>query len=225
MQQATSDNLLHTQLEKGRRYRLGKGHVVQSSDTRQVINLVKKGYIKRYLIRNDGTLGIQAIYGPGDVFPLTIVFQALFNQDIYKGPEVYHYETMTEVELFTINQSTLVESVDREPTMYRGLLIEAGKRFNSNIQQLENLSLKSSYNRLAHQLLYFAKKFGIPVEEGVKIQLPLSHQDIGDVLSLTRETVSNNIKDLRNADLVKTSSSSRQIVVLDMDKLEEAAYG
>jgi CRP/FNR family transcriptional regulator len=213
----------HKLFGEGRSYTVPKGNIVQSSDYRHVINLVRSGYIKRYMIGGDGNIGVQSIYGPQDVFPLTLVFKALFDQDIYHGPEVYHYQAMTDTELCSIDKTTLVNSAEKNPLIYKAILSEAGKRFNSNIQQLENIALKTAYNRVAHELYYFSKKFGSPADGGRQIDLPMSHQDIADILSITRETVSTCIKELRDKGLVKTSNG-KKIFLPNPEKLAAEAY-
>jgi len=201
-----------------------KGHMVQSSDERyrSLLNVIKKGYIKRYSITNDGSLAVQAVYGPGDIFPLTLVFKSLVNQEVYQGPEIIYYQTMTNAEIYSIDVESLVEVSAKEPAIYRDLLTEAGVRTNSNIQRLENLSLKSSYRRTAHQLAYYAHQFGEKKNGNIRINLPLTHQDLADILSLTRETVSLNLHKLQQENLIK---NGRNIVVVDLDKLEAEAYG
>jgi CRP/FNR family transcriptional regulator len=207
---------------KGRFYKLPKGQIFQSSDTRQMFNLVKSGYVKRYLITNDGSIRVQGIWGPGDSFPLTIAFKILFGRDIYDGPEIYHYQSMTPVEIYMISQVTLAEYLKGNSAVVKDLLFESGKRLQSNIQRLENVGLKTSYHKVAHQLLHFAQEFGTKKTRGVSIGVPLSHQDLADNLSLTRETVTNSMKKLRSRKLIDTSS--KYIVVTNMEGLEKEAY-
>lgn len=208
--------------QKGRYYKIPKGQNFQSTDTRLVFNLVKSGYVKRYLIANDGSIKVQGIWCPGDAFPVTIAFNLIFGRNIYEGPEVYHYQTIKTTELYTVDQDTLAEELKHNNLLIKDLLFEAGRRLESNIQRLENLGLKSSYHRLAHQLLYFAQTEGAEVAGGTQICIPLSHQDIADNLSVTRETVSTNMRGLRKKGLIKTS---RAIIVTDLKKLEKEAYG
>jgi CRP/FNR family transcriptional regulator, cyclic AMP receptor protein len=211
-----------TILIKGGRYRrLPKGQMLQTTDTNQSVCLVKKGYIKRYIITNEGTTSIQGIYGPGYIFPLTYVYKKLFEQQLYSGPETIYYQAMTNVEIYNLDGDRLVEAAEADPAIYKELLSVAGRRFHSNIQQLENLSLKDYYHRVAHQLLYFAREFGVEVPEGVCIKLPLTHQDIADVLSTSRETVSICLGLLRSKKLIKTG---RQIIVPNMSNLRDEAY-
>src|SRR3954468_10945355 len=106
----------------GRKFNLTKGQIIQSTDDRRVFNYIVSGYVKRYLIANDGSLGVQVIYGPGDVFPITLAFSILFDQSINESPETYYYESMTEAEIYTINESDLKESVEANPRLYRDLM-------------------------------------------------------------------------------------------------------
>lgn len=205
----------------GRKFKLSKGQIIQSTDDRRVINFITSGYVKRYLIANDGSLGVQVIYGPGDLFPITLVFSAIFDQKINESPETYYYESVTEVEVYTINEDTLKENVERNPRLYKDLMSVAGKRLHSTLHGLENLTLRNSYYRVAHELLYIAMRFGEKKESGTKILIPLTHQDLADILSLTRETVSTCMVQLREKKLITTT---KNIVIKDMKKLEEEAY-
>ena len=208
-------------LGKGRQYKVPKGQIIQSTEDRKVFNLLVSGYVKRYLIANDGSIGVQVVYGPDDVFPITLAFKLMFNQDIYDGPEVYYYQAMTDAEIYTIDQSTLKEAVKANPILYRDLMSIAGRRLHSTLNGLENLTLRNSYKRVAHQLGYFAHRFGKRTSAGTEIKLQLTHQDLADILSLTRETVSTSIIRLRKNGLIKTN---KLILVPDLKKLQEEAY-
>ncbi len=208
-------------LLKGRHYRIPKGQIIQSTEDRLVFNLIKSGYVKRYLISNDGALGVQVVYGPGDIFPITLALKLLVNQDLNPGPEVYYYEAMGDVELYTVEQSALAEAVEASPILYKDLLVICGKRLHSTLESLENLTLRSSYKRLAHELTYLAEAYGKKVSDGVQIEMQLTHQDLADILSLTRETISTNIIRLRKKKLIKTG---RRIVIADIEKLREEAF-
>jgi CRP/FNR family transcriptional regulator len=208
--------------KQGRLYKLPKRQILQSTEDRQVINLLASGYVKRYLISNDGTKGIQVLYGPGDIFPITLAHKVLLNQAIYEGPEIYFYESMTDIEIYTLNDKALLEAVRRQPGLYRDLMLEAGNRLNSTLQGLENLTLRSSYKRTAHQIWYLADRFGKRQLGGTRIDIPVTHQDLAEILSITRETVTNSMKKLRVKGLIKTGAS---LVVPDLKKLEEEAFG
>lgn len=222
MQSAPEPNKLHKLLLGGRHYTADKKQIIHMSDGGPAVNIVVSGYIKRYLILSDGNMGVQIVYGPGDVFSLTQVYKTLFNQSLYSGPEVFYYETLGPAKLSRIDSSELLDAAKRDPMIYADLMQEAGRHLENCVQRLENIELRASSKRLAHQLAFFARHFGSPVTSGIAINVPLTHQDLADILSLTRETVSTNMSDLKKSGLIK---SGRYICVQDMKGLERLAYG
>jgi CRP-like cAMP-binding protein len=216
------DNNLRSLFLKGKRTTCTKGEVVQATDDKGKVHYISEGYIKRYMISNKGELGVQLIYGPGDIFSLTEIYKLLLNQEIYTGPETYYYEAMCDVEMFSVDTQMLEKAVTKSPILYRGLMIEAGKRLRSALNGLENVSQKVAYKKVAHRLWYYSHRFGKKTMGGIRIQVPLTQQDLADILGLTRETVSLCIAQLRKEKLIKTGG--KQIIVTDQAKLQEAAF-
>lgn len=205
----------------GKLYSRAKGQVIQTTENEKSFYLVKSGYIKRYMISNSGSLGVQVIYGPGDFFSVTQIFKMLFERDISDSPEVFYYEAVSDAEIYSMDIDILIKEAAGNPILYKDFFMISGNRLHSTLHGLENIMMKSSYNRVAHHLVYFAKHFGQKKSTGTKIGIPLTHQDIADMLSLTRETVSMSMIQLRKKRLIK---SNRYIVVPDLSKLEEEAY-
>ncbi len=216
--------ILDKLLTMGKKDVLQKGEIFQDTDNKLYMSYIEEGYIKRYSIRNDGSLAVQSIYGPGYYFPLTLAWKIVMDVDIYQGPEIFHYEAMTKTVVRSIDNRTFTEAINSTPLMYKDLFFVAGRRTHSNIQRIENINIATSYKRVAHQLLYFASVFGAK-QAGSKmiINLPLTHQDIADVISSTRETVSLAIAELKREKIVK-SGAGKKIIVLDVEKLKDTAY-
>jgi CRP-like cAMP-binding protein len=215
------DSGLHKLLLKGRRYKLAKQQIIQSTEDRRVVNLIVSGFFRKYLIDNEGNIGVQIVYGPGDIFPITLVYKTMFNQSLYSGLETFFYEAMSEAEVYSISSEQLKEAVKQQPELYQDLLQETGRHLEFCIHSLENLSLNKSEKRIAHLLWYMALKFGTQTKSGTRIDIPLTHQAIGEVLNVTRETVTVYIKNLRDKGLI---SHDRYIIVPNLKKLQEEAY-
>lgn len=208
-------------IRSGKKYKRSKGQVIQSTEDQRNINYIDSGYIKRYMIANDGSLGVQVVFGPHDIFPATFAFKNIFQQDISHSSEVFYYEAMTDCVIYAIGIDRLLDELKKRPDLYKDLYLETGKRLYSTLNGLENLTLKSSYKRVAHQIYYFAYLFGETTKRGIKILLPLTHQDIADILSLTRETVSMSMVELKKKKLI---IPGRNTVVPNMEKLKDEAY-
>ncbi len=207
-------------LLNGKQYKLPKGQILQFSDERMQLSVVKFGYIKRYSITFDGSESIQSFYGPGNVFPLTPIYKTVFNKDIYRGLEVFYYEAIADSAVYSINQSALQEAVVNDPMIYKDLFYTAGVRLGSNIQRLENMSLGSAQSRVAHLLVYLADKYGEATSQGSSIMIPLTHQTLASSLNLARETVTHSITRLHEKELI---IPGKHIVVIDIEKLRREA--
>lgn len=194
---------LYKLLRSAKKHRLPKGQSLQISDDQMFFVLITSGYVKRYLITGQGDESIQSIYGPDTTFPLTPVFEATLGLNIYKGDETLYYKTMMETTLYSITKQSLQKAIEDDSGLYKDLFYAAGLRLDSNIQRLENMSLKSAQKRVIDMLLYFAENFSYKSEEhGVVIDVPLTHQTIADILNIARETVSNTIGRLHDRGLV-----------------------
>lgn len=205
----------------GTKYKFARGEVIQSTDDHQTISLLRKGYVKRYLITSKGTISVQNIYGPGYIFPLTLIFKLLFEQEIYQGREQYYYEALTEIELLGISNDTFFAATKSDPNIYPELLKVTGARLLSNIWRLENMSVQPAQKRLAHLLAFYAVEFGWPVRSGVQILIPFRHHDLAADLDVARETVSLAMTELENRGVIKTG---KFIVIPSLEKLQDEAY-
>lgn len=208
-------------LFKGVKHNVSKGEVVYTTDDKNSLYLVTKGYIKRYQITNKGNISIQYMYGPEDVFPLTAVIRLIFNKDVYRGPDTYFYEAMCNTTYFKIPGEKLIQALQDDPLIYKDILSVSSERFLSSVHQLENLSLPVYLQRVAHQLWYYTNKFSDVADNTAKILIPLTHQDLADVLSTTRETVSICMSKLAKDGIIKPG---RNIVIPDVEKLKQVAY-
>lgn len=213
---------LYDLLKKGRALTIPPGQVFQSTDHRESFTLIEKGYVKRYSITNEGDQSIQIIHGPGNILSLTFAFRVLFNQALYDGPEIFYYETITAARLYSINENTLKAACEADPILYSDLLQVCGTRLNYLVHTRENMATRHAYNRLAHQLLYFCRQFGVKTPSGVKIMVPLTQQTIASSLDIARETVAINLKLLRGKKIIQIDE--KLIMASDIKRLKEEAY-
>jgi CRP/FNR family transcriptional regulator len=218
------DTSVHELLLKGRRYSLNRQQIIQSTEDREVINIIISGFFRKYMINNDGTIGAIIVYGPGDIFPITLMYKKMFSQPLYTGQETYFYEAMSKAEVSTMDAEQLAQMIKQDARLYTSFIQEVGRHLEFCINSIENLMLRNSNKRISHMLIYFAKKFGVKTPDGLKINLPLTHQNIGEVLNITRETVSTNLKDLRMRGLIKIDNSTRALIVPSIEKLQAEAY-
>jgi CRP-like cAMP-binding protein len=205
----------------GKKATYSKGQIIQSTEGQKTMNFVTKGFVKRYLISNTGNLGVEVIYGVSDFFPVTLMLETFFKLGIYEGPEVYFYEAMNDTTVYTIDVEDLAEATKNDPLLYRDLLRETGRRLHTTLSNLENITIKPAESRVAHQLIHFADLFGEKNKTGIRIPIPLTAQDIADILRLDKKDVSKSLKDLHERHLIRLN---KYIIIPDMARLREEAH-
>jgi CRP-like cAMP-binding protein len=205
----------------GKKATYTKGQIIQSTEGQKTMNFVTKGFVKRYLISNAGNLGVEVIYGVSDFFPVTLMLETFFKLGIYEGSEVYFYEAMNDITVYTVNVDDLAKAAEDDLLLYRDLLRETGRRLHTTLSNLENITMKPPESRVAHQLIHFAALFGEEVKSGIRITIPLTVQDIADILRLDKKDVSKSLKDLHEKHLIRYN---KYIIIPDIDRLREEAH-
>ncbi len=151
---------------------------------------IKTGIVRTLTWLEDGSMITLGLWGEGD-----LVGQALSKMNPY-----------------TIECLTAVEVIS--------FAWEDGEQLTTNllnqIQQFEELSVIRSYKKLEIGLLKFltwlAKKFGRQIEIGYLIDFKLTHQDIAEILGITRVSVTRSLKQLEEQGIIERFSLSRILV-------------
>ncbi len=87
--------------------------------------------------------------------------------------------------------------------------------------RLETLLFKSANGKVAQVLLDLALEHGNRTDEGTLIDYPITHQEIGNLIATTRETVSYAFMEFRQLGLISTRQ--RKTIVRDLERLGEMA--
>jgi CRP-like cAMP-binding protein len=136
-------------MRQGPLQKFRKGQIIYSLDFEEEFYMVNKGFVIRYLVKDVKKRSIQSLYGPGYFFPLTPVYKSLMNYSLNEQYARYMYEAVTDAEIYSISNAKLMEIIQKNMAIYGDILYEAGKRFKSNIQRLENNALSSNLKKIA----------------------------------------------------------------------------
>lgn len=196
-----------------------KGQLFYSFNDEPFIYMIRSGFVKSYLISKEGKLGIQNIFGPDDIFPLSPLLLKLFNLKLSVSDISYIYEAMVDVTYYPLAVSQVVDAANQNNLIYKDLLREAGKRLTSNYVKLENHAYKSSSEKIAHILIYYAEKFGVKERGNTRIEVPITHQILSEILNLSRETVSREMSLMQHKGWLKPTR--RNITITDINAIKE----
>lgn len=101
--------------------------------------------------------------------------------------------------------------VAQHPSLATNTLQMVGSRLQDTHTRVVEMSTEQVERRIAHALLRLAKQAGRKVETGVKIDFPISRQDIAEMTGTTLHTVSRTLSAWEQQGMVE---SGRQSIVL-----------
>jgi CRP-like cAMP-binding protein len=178
------------------------------------VYFVHAGFIRMYCELGDGKELTLNIFKPGSYFPMFLVLES--------APNAYYFQAMTATKLSKVPKDDVVRFLKNEPDV----LFEFTRRLtiglNGLLTNIQYTLFGPVHTRIVSAILFLAKRFGEKLPDGgVRISLPLTHQDIANVVGIARETASIEIEKLVGKDLIL--DTKKQITIRNVALLEKEA--
>jgi CRP-like cAMP-binding protein len=179
-----------------------KHMIIYQGDKADRIYYIISGYVRMYNITQKGNERTMAILGPGESLPL---IQSETTQNFY--------DALTEVEAA---YGTYEEIVNRflADKAYMEVARDASVQIMQRVfDQMEILSNDSAAEKVELALKFLAKYYGEEHSGYRRIKFKVTHQELANLVNLTRETVSQTINKLEKKKLIRIGDSGYLLVV------------
>ncbi len=191
-----------------------KGEIVlRIGDSRSGAFFVNKGYIKDSSISPDGREFTLFIFKPGDLFSYRWIFNKVQNE--------HSFRAMTDCVIYEKTREGLLLFLEENPDVQLMITQNIVIRMHGLMQRMEHLAFGTASQKVASILTILAERFGKAEEKDYKILIPLTQQDISELIGLSRETTSIEIKKLMDEKLL--TRSSRSYLIKDLRRLKRKA--
>ena len=127
----------------------------------------------------------------------------------------------TECVIYRMDKDSLMKVIGSNPQFGLWLSKVMSQRQSRMDDRLETLLFKSANGKVAQILLKLAGQYGEQLSEGTLINYPITHQEIGNLIATTRETVSYAFMEFRQRGMISTRQ--RKTIVHDLGELEAVA--
>jgi CRP/FNR family transcriptional regulator, cyclic AMP receptor protein len=173
-------------------------------DTGEVLFILKQGMVQLYRMSAEGRKLVIARLEPVCFFgEMSCVGQGMYNT---------FAEATEDSLIYTMNCHDVGRLLLSKPKVAVRILEAVGQRLVNAERQLEEMAFKGLIPRVAALLLRAA--------EGDEVK-GLSHQDLAEHLGVYRETVTNALHELKNANILNVGR--KHITIVDRKRLERAA--
>jgi global nitrogen regulator NtcA len=154
-----------------------------------------------------GAVKLSRVYEAGEEITVALlrensVFGVLSLITGQRSDRFYHAVAFTPVELLSAPIEQVEQSLKENPELSMLMLQGLSSRILQTEMMIETLAHRDMGSRLVSFLLILCRDFGIPTDEGIRIDLKLSHQAIAEAIGSTRVTVTRLLGDLRTEDMI-----------------------
>ncbi|WP_419884555.1 Crp/Fnr family transcriptional regulator [Paenibacillus sp. B-A-8] len=158
---------------------------------------VKKGKVRLYRLNSDGKQFTSDILSEGNVFGEMNV--------ISFGTRDHYIEAMEECHICTIDSVRFEEFVATRPRFLMSLMQVLSDRIKSMSQLSQNLAIGNLHDKILCVLLKLSDQLGVKNKDNLyRIDVPLSHQEIANLIGASREAVTVALQELVKAEVIQT---------------------
>ena len=170
-----------------------------------------------YLIRR-GAVRLSRVYESGEEITVGLLrenslFGVLSLLTGHRSDRFYHAVAFTKVEMITAPAASVRKAIEEDTGVGLLLLQGLSTRILQTETMIETLTHRDMSSRLVSFLLVLCRDFGVPGEEGITIDLRLSHQSIAEAIGSTRVTITRLLGDLKNIGLLQIER--KKITIFD----------
>ncbi len=171
-------------------------YIFQDFDEANALYFVKRGIIKVKKINAEGKELIIYIKQLGDILAEAYLF--------CKKGTVYHEtaEALVDTEVFVLSHADLEDILTINPSACTTMVRFMGEQLHDFTAQLVDLTLLDVYSNTIKAIARLAYKIGYKVNNEMRIEIPLSIQDLAKFIGASRESVTRVIKKLREQNII-----------------------
>lgn len=168
------------------------------------VYLLKKGRVKIANTAPNGKEVTFDILEPGEVFGELDVLE--------DAPRSTSAETLDDAVICVIPRKDFDHYLAMHPTVMFKLTKLIGLRLKKIQSRVEDLVFRDVPARLAHLLLELSKSDGVAENQGIRLKVKLTHQEMANLIGCSRETVSATMGQFRDDGLIEMDGRTITLV-------------
>lgn len=200
------ENVLHHLRPHGtlRRIKKGSNILFQGEVPRQAM-IVRDGVVRAYTITSSGEERIVALFGKGEIFPLSWILGETSHT-------LFYYDALSEVRLMTVPKAQFTEVIMQNNALLQSLLRFVATQYTALLLRITGLEQSRAIEKIGFTLYYLLFRYGIEKKPGIySIDLKMSQLMIASLVGLTRESTTKNLNVLKEKGVIEYRQSTYTI--------------
>lgn len=164
------------------------------------IYILCSGQVKLSISSNAGRTIILGISNPGDVIGLA---SALSGIPYEASAEVLQLSSIS-----FLRREDVLRLCKSHPDFNDSVVRQLGRQYSVACEQLRVIGLSASAPQKMARLLLNWSRQGRTTEEGIKVNMPLTHEQMAECVGSTRETVTRTLSDFKRRHLISLKGAT-----------------
>lgn len=156
----------------------------------------------------EGLVRLSTFYPSGEEGLLGWIGPSMCFSDCFSNLQSYRATPISDVCLMWYSN----QEIEASPTLAQELLPQLGRRFRQTEALLAIAGLRRVEERLQQLLVLLKQEFGQPIEEGTRLSIRLTHQDLAGAINTTRVTITRLLGKMQQQGLI-TRDKHRHLVI------------
>lgn len=173
--------------------------------------VVLTGTVRVYRIAEDGREMVLDIFTAGDYFGEMALLDGYLRSATA--------QTREPTQVLVMSGDNFHSLVRERPTIALTIIITLCWRLRQANVQIEDLVFRNARERIIRAIIRLASIGGMTCQEGVRIDLRVTHQELGAMSGTSRETVTRIIQELQEKNMVRTGRY--HLIITDLIELEK----
>jgi CRP-like cAMP-binding protein len=193
---------------KQSKYKKGEILIRAGDDPSGIFYLIS-GNVRKYAISEKGDELVVNIFKPSSFFPMSWAINGEQNE--------YFYDALTPVEIYRAPKEKVIEFIKEDPDVLYDLMSRVYRGTDGLLRRMMYLMAGNAYARLITEIIIQAKRFGR--KNNIQIEVTVSEKELASQAGMTRETVSREMKRLKDKGLV--TFDKNVLLITSIEKLEK----
>lgn len=167
---------------------------------------LEKEPVQHIFLLLKGSVAIERVHMKGKEFILKIIAdrEVLVEYQLFKNEPIYHFsaKTLTDCEFLYIKKDTFEDFVLNDSTAMNSLVSWLSTRYLKAQMKCQDLIMNGKKGGLYSILIRLCNTYGVMTENGILIDLPLTHQELANLTYGTREVIQRALMELREKDIL-----------------------
>ncbi len=176
--------------------------MVYQGEVPRSLYAIRTGFVKVYDLSSDGNEQLVGLAGKFDFIPSEL----LFSRDIAAQ---FFYAAFTPVEVYVVDKVELDQRIRANPEALYSIVQTVSAKYHGLRHHLTAVQKPRAREKIVYVLYFLALYFVDGKQQNLqKVAIPLTQQDIANLVGITRETAAHELIHLRNEGFISYNKSA-----------------